>query len=107
MRLYKWLPIEIYYTMDNEKLSQTLNSIGKTFFVKYLRAAQADYTNATIAKAITEESNYTLGSCRVRISKIRSILRAERAHDALTIVVNSQVAPDTRLGAIKQLHDHL
>ncbi|HCH25073.1 MAG TPA: hypothetical protein DE179_12355 [Oceanospirillaceae bacterium] len=93
--------------MDNAKLSHTLNSIGKAFFVKYLKAAQADYTNATIAKAIVEETNYTLGSCQVRISKIRSILRAERARDALSIVVNSQVQADTRLSAIKQLHEHL
>ncbi len=93
--------------MDKAKLPQTLNSIGKAFFVKYLRAAQADYTNVTIAKAIAEESNYTVGSCRMRISKIRAILRAELARDALTLVVNSQVEPDTRLSAIKQLHDHL
>lgn len=93
--------------MDNEKLITTLNSIGKSFFVKYLKVAASEYSNADIARAIAEETNYTLGSCRVRISKIRSILNAERARDALSIVVKSQVPNDTRLNAIKQLHDHL
>ena len=93
--------------MDNDKLLQTINSIGKAFFVKYLRAAASEYSNADIARAIAEDTNYTVGSCRVRISKIRSVLKAERARDALSVIVKSKVPDETRLNAIKQLHDHL
>lgn len=93
--------------MDNDKLQQTISSIGKAFFVKYLKVAASEYSNADIARAIAEETTYTLGSCRVRISKIRAIVKAERAGDALSAIIKSKVPNDTRLHAIKQLHEHL
>lgn len=93
--------------MHNDKLIDTLNSIGKAFFVNYLKAAASNYSNADIARAIAAETSYTVGSCRVRISKMRAILRAERTRDALSLIVKSQVTNDTRLNAIKQLHEHL
>lgn len=82
--------------MNDQRLKETLQSIGKECFVTYFRKfADTSLSNKDVAEILMRETDYTEGSCRSRTSHARRIIKAGRAKDALMdISVSSGVLPE-------------
>ena len=90
--------------MHDYQLSDALNSMGKTCFVEYYcEFADFSLSNKEVVELLMK--NYTKGVSTIRVSRARSIIRARRAKDALTIISQAaRVSPQTRARA-KELLD--
>ncbi len=83
--------------MNEQQLVWTLNSVGKRCFVTYFRQfCDPLLSNEDIAALIKETEGYTDNTCRNRTSGARSIIRAGRGRDALTIIARSKADARTR-----------
>jgi hypothetical protein len=90
--------------MHDYQLSDALNSMGKACFVEYYcKFADFSLSNKEVVELLMK--NYTKGVSTIRVSRARSIIRAGRAKDALTIISQAaRVSPQTRARA-KELLD--
>ena len=86
--------------MNDQQLDRNLRSIGKDCFVAFFKEfCNSSLSNEDIAAQIKEERGYTDKACRSRTSHARSIIRGERALDALDMVrlsTSRQVTADTK-----------
>ena len=84
--------------MDDRKLKDNLESIGKECFVTYFKKfSNPQLTNREIAAPMEKERSYTWKSCQSRTSHARSIISAGRAKDALEIIRDSKGVIDQRI----------
>ena len=90
--------------MHDYQLSDALNSMGKACFVEYYcEFADFSLSNKEVIELLMR--NYTKGVSINRVSRARSIIRAGRAKDALTIISQaSRVSPQAAARA-KELLD--
>ena len=78
--------------MDNAKLERYLWSMGKGCFIKHF----ALFTDQSISwdervERLWQAEGYTWDSCRNRVSKAQSIIKAGRVADALRMVAESRL----------------
>lgn len=80
--------------VNEQQLQRNLQSVGKECFVMYFPLFASDVlSNADAAAQLQEERPYTGKSCRSRVGHARSIIRAGRAKDALSIIGESGRIP--------------
>ena len=90
--------------MNEQQLRRTLNSVGMRCFIIWFRQfCDPSLSNEDIAVQIEETEQYSPKTCRTRTSGARSIIRAGRGRDALTIVANSRADAWTRQEASRLL----
>lgn len=90
--------------MNEQQLVRTLNSVGMRCFITYFRQfCDSSLSNEDVAAQIKEAEHYTRTTCRNRTSGARSIIRAGRGRDALTIIANSKADAWTRQEASRFL----
>lgn len=83
--------------MNEQQLVRTLNSVGKRCFVTWFRQfCDPSLSNEDVAALLEEAEQYTAKTCRNRTSGARSIIRAGRGRDALTIIARSKADARTR-----------
>ena len=73
---------------DMDKL---LEDIGKKTFVNWLKECLKHYPDGQklVIKKMERKTDYTLKSCKGRISKIYRIIRTDRVDEACDEVINS------------------
>ena len=86
--------------MNEQQLVRTLNSVGMRCFVTYFRQfCDPSLSNEDVAALLEEAEQYAATACRTRTSGARSIIRAGRGRDALTMIARSKADARTRDGA--------
>ena len=83
--------------MNEQQLVRILNSVGKSCFVTYFRQfCDSSLSNEDVAALLKEAEQYPATACRNRTSGARSIIKAGRGRDALTIIAHSKADARTR-----------
>ena len=73
--------------MNEQQLERNLRSVGKGCFVAFFEEfCDFQISNEDLAAKIKSKRDYTDRSCRSRTSHARSIIKVERAADALQLV---------------------
>ena len=76
--------------MNDHQLDRNLQSVGREIFVAYFSEfCDRSRSSEDVAIQIEKERGYTEKSCRSHTSHARSIIRAGRATDVLTMVSRS------------------
>ncbi len=90
--------------MNEQQLVRTLNSVGKRCFITWFRQfCDPSLSNEDVAAQMQEAERYSPKACRSRTSGARSIIRAGRGRDALTIIASSRADAWTRQEASRLL----
>jgi len=81
--------------MDDHKLRQSLNSIGKAYFVKYyeLFRNKSSTDVAFVVDFLINAENITESGAKIRVGFARGIFNAGRQNDALKIIAQSERVP--------------
>ena len=82
--------------MNDQRLKETLQSIGMECFVTYFREFDnSSLQNKDVIEILMHDEGYTKNSCQTRTSGARRIIKAGRAKDALMIIsASSGVLPE-------------
>ncbi len=77
--------------MDQEQLKRTLNSVGKSCFVKYFNEFKNPaYSNQELVYLLHRNEGYEKTACNTRVTKSRKIFREGMEKEALEIIISSQ-----------------
>lgn len=77
--------------MDTKSLKRTLNSVGKSCFVKYYD----DFKDTNISKealieTISSNEDYDEGATLTRVNSARRIFKYDMENEALNLIINSK-----------------
>ncbi len=97
--------------MNDEQLSRTLKSVGKTCFIHFFHEfGSPTISREDIVNKLRTETSYTEGSCISRVGHARRIFSAGLASKALKIIISSNsriISEETRIRAqqlLKQIN---
>jgi hypothetical protein len=93
--------------MDDGQLERSLQSTGKTTFVKYVDSFSDDsLSNDFLVDILMKNENYTESSSRTKVSEARRIIRSGRKKDALrNISQSTKLDRELRDQALSLLND--
>jgi len=76
--------------MDQKQIERSLNSIGKTCFVKYFEYFNnPNYSHQELVDILISSEGHTKSACSTKVSKSRKIINEGKTIEALNLIIDS------------------